>query len=328
MSLATKCPHCRTTFKVANDQLKLHAGLVRCGVCQQIFNGIEQLTEAQAPTQQHAEQNDQPAKSIFPSASEGGNSDLQPSLESPGLPTLSSNEIDKGKEASTLGERSDVGASDREASPASTESSPVITFPEDETQRNQTELQEEAARYVTSKSDDEADIAQLSFIRQADTKPRVKRLVVIGVVLLVLLLLGQATYLFRNLIAASYSPAKKTLITLCKYIHCQIDLPAQLDALVFEAAEVHTLPRENTYEFSLLMRNNSLLTQAWPHIELTLQNQQRQAVLRRVFAPADYLPRPGKITSGFPGHQQQAVHIYFEMEQAMASDFSVAIFYP
>ncbi|GGX41127.1 DUF3426 domain-containing protein [Undibacterium squillarum] len=43
MALATRCPHCQTTFRVANDQLKLHAGLVRCGACHQTFNGIEHL---------------------------------------------------------------------------------------------------------------------------------------------------------------------------------------------------------------------------------------------------------------------------------------------
>ena len=43
MALATQCPHCHTTFRVAHDQLKLRAGLVRCGACKQIFNGIEHL---------------------------------------------------------------------------------------------------------------------------------------------------------------------------------------------------------------------------------------------------------------------------------------------
>jgi len=43
MALATQCPHCRTTFRVAHDQLKLRAGLVRCGACKEIFNGIEHL---------------------------------------------------------------------------------------------------------------------------------------------------------------------------------------------------------------------------------------------------------------------------------------------
>ncbi|MEC5215793.1 putative Zn finger-like uncharacterized protein [Actimicrobium sp. GrIS 1.19] len=43
MALATQCPHCQTTFRVAHDQLKLRAGLVRCGSCKQIFNGVEHL---------------------------------------------------------------------------------------------------------------------------------------------------------------------------------------------------------------------------------------------------------------------------------------------
>ncbi|MBV8635728.1 MAG: DUF3426 domain-containing protein [Burkholderiaceae bacterium] len=43
MALATQCPHCHTTFRVAHDQLKLRAGLVRCGSCKEIFNGIEHL---------------------------------------------------------------------------------------------------------------------------------------------------------------------------------------------------------------------------------------------------------------------------------------------
>lgn len=43
MALATRCPHCETIFRVASDQLKLRAGLVRCGTCKEIFNGIENL---------------------------------------------------------------------------------------------------------------------------------------------------------------------------------------------------------------------------------------------------------------------------------------------
>ena len=50
MALATQCPHCFTSFRVANDQLKLHAGMVRCGSCKLTFNGIEHLlAPGQAP---------------------------------------------------------------------------------------------------------------------------------------------------------------------------------------------------------------------------------------------------------------------------------------
>ncbi|MCG2583434.1 DUF3426 domain-containing protein [Massilia sp. TS11] len=39
MALATQCPHCHTTFRVAVDQLKLRGGIVRCGQCQEVFDG-------------------------------------------------------------------------------------------------------------------------------------------------------------------------------------------------------------------------------------------------------------------------------------------------
>ncbi|MGH8807184.1 MAG: MJ0042-type zinc finger domain-containing protein, partial [Noviherbaspirillum sp.] len=51
MALATQCPHCHTTFRVAHDQLKLRAGLVRCGACKQIFNGIENLLRSEEAEQ-------------------------------------------------------------------------------------------------------------------------------------------------------------------------------------------------------------------------------------------------------------------------------------
>lgn len=43
MALATTCPACSTSFKVNPEQLKLRRGLVRCGMCQHVFSGVEYL---------------------------------------------------------------------------------------------------------------------------------------------------------------------------------------------------------------------------------------------------------------------------------------------
>jgi len=48
MALATQCPHCHTTFRVASDQLKLRGGIVRCGACQRIFDGNAHLIDQEA----------------------------------------------------------------------------------------------------------------------------------------------------------------------------------------------------------------------------------------------------------------------------------------
>lgn len=49
MALATQCPHCGTLFRVAADQLKLRGGIVRCGACQQVFDGNAGLVDLNAP---------------------------------------------------------------------------------------------------------------------------------------------------------------------------------------------------------------------------------------------------------------------------------------
>lgn len=43
MALATTCPKCNTSFRVAPDQLALRRGMVRCGVCQNVFSGMANL---------------------------------------------------------------------------------------------------------------------------------------------------------------------------------------------------------------------------------------------------------------------------------------------
>jgi predicted Zn finger-like uncharacterized protein len=45
MALATICPHCNTTFRVASDQLKLRGGVVRCGACNEVFDGNAALVD-------------------------------------------------------------------------------------------------------------------------------------------------------------------------------------------------------------------------------------------------------------------------------------------
>ncbi|MET0858632.1 MAG: DUF3426 domain-containing protein [Telluria sp.] len=55
MALATICPHCNTMFRVASDQLKLRGGIVRCGACNEVFDGNAALVDAAA------RQPDQPA---------------------------------------------------------------------------------------------------------------------------------------------------------------------------------------------------------------------------------------------------------------------------
>ncbi|MFN7835454.1 MAG: DUF3426 domain-containing protein [Burkholderiaceae bacterium] len=48
MTLATRCSHCLTLFRVSALQLQQHAGQVRCGSCGQVFSGVAGLTPGDA----------------------------------------------------------------------------------------------------------------------------------------------------------------------------------------------------------------------------------------------------------------------------------------
>ncbi|MDQ0142598.1 DUF3426 domain-containing protein [Cupriavidus necator] len=45
VKLVTRCPACRTAFRLVADQLRLRQGLVRCGQCETVFDAREHLIE-------------------------------------------------------------------------------------------------------------------------------------------------------------------------------------------------------------------------------------------------------------------------------------------
>ncbi|MGU7814275.1 zinc-ribbon and DUF3426 domain-containing protein [Burkholderia sp. AW49-1] len=51
MLLATRCPHCETVFRLQQEQLSLHDGLVRCGHCHQVFSASQSLVPEPALTE-------------------------------------------------------------------------------------------------------------------------------------------------------------------------------------------------------------------------------------------------------------------------------------
>jgi predicted Zn finger-like uncharacterized protein len=51
VSTTTLCPTCNTRFKVSQEQLDAHQGLVRCGRCQAVFNATEYLQDDQPSPQ-------------------------------------------------------------------------------------------------------------------------------------------------------------------------------------------------------------------------------------------------------------------------------------
>lgn len=148
-----------------------------------------------------------------------------------------------------------------------------------------------------------------------------------GSLFLLLLLLLQVMTTFRNPLATQFPQFKPALSALCDLAGCKVDLPAQIEALAIEQGELQTLSPQ-TFSYVSLLRNHSRSVQAWPSIELTLDDSDDKPVLRRVITPREYLPAKIDVASGLAPRSEQTIKVYFTSEQARAAGYHIAIFYP
>lgn len=185
---------------------------------------------------------------------------------------------------------------------------------------------EEQDEAVLPRADDEPAFVTLGRRREQSGKA-LRVAMAAGSVVLLLLLFLQVMTTFRNPLAAQFPQWKPTLVALCKLSGCQVDLPAQIEALSIEQGELQTL-KEQTFSYVSLLRNQSRSVQAWPSIELILNDANDKPLLRRVIAPRDYLPATIDVSQGFAPRSEQTIKLYFALDQLKASGYHIAIFYP
>lgn len=314
--LATRCPHCQTSFRVTMAQLELREGKVRCGACREVFNGIDHL---------------------FDSAAEGDFT-LTPSAP----PDLSDRMtlIDFGSLRGT------------QAAPAE----PSMQDELDALSRAIADLQSKpwaeppATRSEFAEVDDEDEPMQASagndepgFVQQARRRKRNARLWKVllwaGIPLMLLALFAQLTYHFRSEIAARSPQADRGLRAACAQLGCTIRLPMQLDQLSLASSRLEqaaaTAPAdpaavtaEVPQQLTLvaLLRNRGDTVQAWPSLDLRLKNAEGTTVVRKTLLPTQYL-KPDDIPRGMPAHSEREIRIAFDLAGEPPTDFDLALFY-
>lgn len=200
----------------------------------------------------------------------------------------------------------------------------------------------------------EADymVHQLGFVQQAqrqERRRRIRRIALIAAsIVLLLAALAQGVYIGRNRIAAALPSTRPLLEAACVRLQCSVGLQRQIDQLSIEANDLQaSAPGQPALTLQLLLRNRSDLAQVWPHIELTLNDNDENPLIRKVFAPDDYLrATPGAASasatataSGVPAwtilrdkgmapNSEQPVKLSFVLPQAIASGYRVYLFYP
>lgn len=386
MVLATRCPHCQTTFRVAHDQLKLRAGLVRCGACKEIFNGVEHLLPTSAPPP--PDQGSIPTTASTTTASTPSSLLPDESVPTPGKPVEETNQstapaapekqIDETQSVGMPTDSLIPGMANKDAYADPLQRMTLMDFSawkesdentpiEQEDPANadnlltgvsgsysQTEQPADASDALDQAIDDlqrkpwrrkrsghsvdddiegDEDVSEPDFVRQAHRQHRMGRILRLlmrtGSVVLLFALVIQATFTFRNQIAAWFPQATPILIEACALIGCDVGFPTQIESVSIESSELQTLvPNQNTFVLNTLLRNRSSVTQAWPSIELTLNDANEKAIARRVFSPREYLVSASDLKKGFDANSEQPVKVFFELSELKASGYRVYLFYP
>jgi hypothetical protein len=106
------------------------------------------------------------------------------------------------------------------------------------------------------------------------------------VLALLVALLGQIVFHERDRIVVLQPALKPWLVAFCLPLKCQVSALRQKDAIAIERASFSRITG-NTYRLNFTVKNTAAVAVAAPAIELTLTDTSDQAVLRRVFLPAE-----------------------------------------
>jgi len=180
-----------------------------------------------------------------------------------------------------------------------------------------------------------AEIDEPEFVkrsRQQEENGRARKIALIaGAIGLAVLLLAQGVLSFRNTLAARFPAAKPALVVGCAVFGCRVELPAQIDNLAIETGELTTLGG-GAYSYTTELRNAGSTAQAWPSLELALTDANDKPLVRRVFAPADYLAAgtagANSAANGIAPRAEHAIKLHFRVDDLKPSGYHIAVFYP
>lgn len=278
----TRCPGCKTVFRVTSQQLAMRDGQVRCGHCRTVFDGEIALV------------------SLAP-RSRGPDDEPRLSEAELGPPTVTL------RDAQAL-------ASVHEETDARREPGGRVDDDEDSSPSIDPELAY-ASRFSTSEAKQRFRLPGWAY----------------GLLIpaLVVLLGAQALFHFRDAIAAHWPQTKPALIRLCDLADCRLKPLQDISGLSIEASDLQADPaHKGLLILSATVRNRATHALAYPYLELTLSNAQDQIVVRRAFAPGEYLSGAADLDSGIAGNAELAVKLFIDASTTSQAGYQVYLFYP
>lgn len=287
----TRCPGCKTIFRVTAEQLALRTGQVRCGHCQTVFDGVAAMVSL-APQPDPEPDYYDPAKGP-PTVTLRSSQALRPARDEPEAPAASASTAPTGAD--------DIDDQDeREAEQAEANADPELSY---------------ASRFSWQEKKKRGRIP--AWLYGA------------AIPILVVVLAGQAMLHFRDAIAAQWPMTKPALIRLCGVAGCEVRPVSDIAALSIEASDLQADPaHKGLLILSTTIRNRAPYALAYPYVELTLSDAQDQVVVRRAFGPQEYISGAADPRAGIAGNSEMAVKLFVDASSTSQAGYQVYLFYP
>jgi Protein of unknown function (DUF3426) len=100
----------------------------------------------------------------------------------------------------------------------------------------------------------------------------------------------QVAYFERDRITAAEPATERWMASMCRVAGCTVAPLKHIESVVVDASSFNKIRsdgKNELYKVTLNLKNTGALPVAVPHIELSLNDTQDQALLRRVLNPAD-----------------------------------------
>lgn len=318
MSLATRCTSCGTVFRVVQDQLKVSEGWVRCGRCDEVFNALEGLFDLDRDSPPEWSE---PARSAVGAQSAIDEGTIEAS--DPDLVDRIDEQIFGTPRRTGFGALTGLGSGDRKG-------------PDFADARFDTDVPADAIEPVMldpstqgpdSSALDSADAPE--FVRSAEREARwqssgARKGLWLLVVLLVLLLAGQAANHFRDSMAARLPGTMAALQAWCRFSGCSIEPPRRIEDIVVESTALAKASTADAFRLSVTLRNRAPTVAALPWIDLSLTDANGQLVARRALSPQDFRIRTTTMAAG----SETSLQAMMSTGAARVAGYTVEVFYP
>jgi hypothetical protein len=289
---------------------------VRCGHCQTVFDGNDNLVSLAAPSTD-AEDNAERGNAALATPARTRSNEQAPD-------STREQTIDSTREQQSLDSTRDQALDSTPVPPL--DNSTPAQLPDTEPGHATTiapEVEEnEAAR------DDEEQIAPAT-----DSQEKRRRhwsiVFALSIPVLLLLLVGQAAFHLRDAIASRWPAAGPALTTMCAAAGCAIRPLHEIGYLSIDASDLEADPaHKGLLILTATVRNRAAYALAYPYLELTLTDSLDRVVVRRALAPREYAGGTADLESGILPNTEVMLKLFIDASATTQAGYRVYLFYP